>query len=163
VILALEPHGGAPEVCLWTFSASSVGQAYQGGSHLWGWRRRDRGRTAQEHGINCPKKKLDDMTKKVPKGLSREARTLWKGVVNTWTMDEPGLVLLEMACRSLDRRRDAELTLAEEGAVQIDRFGQRKPHPCVGIIRDEVTSFCRCMKALGLDVAGAAAKGEPPL
>ncbi|MGA8310171.1 MAG: hypothetical protein WB755_09090 [Terriglobales bacterium] len=46
--------------------------------------------------------------------------------------------------------------------TQTDRFGQIKAHPCMGIIRDEISSFVRLLKQLGLDVVGAAANARPP-
>jgi phage terminase small subunit len=99
---------------------------------------------------------------KMPKGLSRESQRLWKSTVNTWVLDGPGLTLLEDACKSLDRRRAAEAVVRKEGMTQVDRFRQIKAHPCMGIIRDEVSSFVRLLKQLGLDVAGAAENARRP-
>jgi P27 family predicted phage terminase small subunit len=98
----------------------------------------------------------------IPKGLSSEARRLWKATAETWVLDGPGLTLLEDACKSLDRRRAAEALVRKEGMTQTDRFGQIKAHPCMGIIRDEISSFVRLLKQLGLDVAGAAESSRPP-
>ena len=98
----------------------------------------------------------------MPKGLSPEAKRLWGATVDTWTLDGPGFTLLEDACKSLDRRRAAEKLVRKEGMTQTDRFGQIKAHPCMGIIRDEISSFVRLLKQLGLDVAGAAANAPPP-
>jgi P27 family predicted phage terminase small subunit len=98
----------------------------------------------------------------MPKGLSPEARRLWKATVDAWMLDGPGMTLLEDACKSLDRRRAAEKLVLKEGMTQTDRFGQIKAHPCMGIIRDEISSFVRLLKQLGLDVAGAAANARPP-
>jgi P27 family predicted phage terminase small subunit len=101
------------------------------------------------------------MSAGIPKGLSAEATRLWKATVDTWQLDAPALTLLEDACKSLDRRRAAEKLVQKEGMTQTDRFGQIKAHPCMGIIRDEISSFVRLLKQLGLDVAGAAALTKP--
>jgi P27 family predicted phage terminase small subunit len=102
------------------------------------------------------------MSSGIPKGLGAEATRLWKGTVDTWQLDAPALTMLEDACKSLDRRRAAEKLVAKEGMTQTDRFGQIKSHPCMGIIRDEISSFVRLLKQLGLDVAGAAAMAKSP-
>jgi phage terminase small subunit len=98
----------------------------------------------------------------MPKGLSGEARRLWRDTVSAWTMDGPGFVLLENACRCLDRLRAAEKVVAKQGQTFVDRFGQVKSHPAMTAIRDENTTFVRILKQLGLDVAGGAGKSQPP-
>jgi phage terminase small subunit len=97
----------------------------------------------------------------MPKKLSPEAKRLWKTTVDTWTLDGPGFVLLENACRCLDRLRAAEKVLANKGVTFLDRFGSPRPHPAMSIVRDENTTFVRILEQLGLDVAGAAAKARP--
>lgn len=95
---------------------------------------------------------------KMPKGLSPEARKLWTVTATTWALDQPAYVLLENACRCLDRLREAEKAVREAGQTFTDRFGQIKPHPSLATIRDENTTLVRILKQLGLDVAGAAEK-----
>lgn len=96
------------------------------------------------------------MEASTPKGLSGEARRLWQSTCDGWTLDGPAFVLLENACRCLDRLRTAEKAIAKEGVTFRDRFGSPRPHPAMGIVRDENTTLVRILKQLGLDVAGAA-------
>lgn len=66
----------------------------------------------------------------LPKGLSIEARRLFRQTCEQYAIDDaPSLVLLGNAYRALDRLREAEGKVKAEGAVYADRFGQPKAHP----------------------------------
>jgi hypothetical protein len=51
----------------------------------------------------------------MPPGLSGEAQRLWRTTVNEFRIDDgPSFALLENACRSLMRLRDAEVLIRKE-------------------------------------------------
>jgi P27 family predicted phage terminase small subunit len=90
-----------------------------------------------------------------PKSLSHEAKDLWRKITEGWQLDESALKLLEMACESLDRMREAQRIIKEQGLTTADRYGKSVAHPCVLIERDSKQSFLRFMRALELDVEPA--------
>jgi P27 family predicted phage terminase small subunit len=87
-----------------------------------------------------------------PKGLSDEARKLWRSICSDFEMDASGLALLAEACYSLDRLRQAQALIRNEGITVQDRFQQPKQHPATLIERDARNQFVKCLKALNLDV-----------
>jgi phage terminase small subunit len=88
-----------------------------------------------------------------PAGLGAESRKLWDQTVEEYGItDAASLALLQNACRSLDRLRQAERTVAKDGATYRDRWGQPRPHPAALQIRDENLTFQRCLKGLALDL-----------
>ena len=73
-----------------------------------------------------------------PKHLSAEARRLWDRLTTDYVLDDAGgMLLLRSALEAFDRLQDARKTLATDGAIVRDRWGQPKPHPALAIERDE--------------------------
>jgi len=98
-----------------------------------------------------------------PKGLSAEARRLWHALRTDYEIsDSAGLLLLETAMRSYDRALQARKTIAVEGAIVLDRFGQRKPHPLLALERDARLVMMKALQELHLDVEAVGAVGRPP-
>lgn len=98
----------------------------------------------------------------IPKGLSPEARRLWRETSSTYVVEDAHhRELLELACRSLDRMLEARRLLAADGLVSVDRFGQRKPHPAISIEKGAAETFMRALKELGLDAPEPGRPGRP--
>jgi phage terminase small subunit len=70
--------------------------------------------------------------------------------------------LLVLAGEAWDRCEQARETLAQEGLVAYDRFGQSRSHPCIAVERDSRIAFARLLRDLGLDDEGPAQLGRPP-
>lgn len=87
-----------------------------------------------------------------PAHLSPEAAAWWDKINSGWTLDDPGLLLLESALESFDRMRQAQKILKKEGQVVRDRFGQPKAHPATLTERDSKTTMLRIFKGLNLDL-----------
>jgi len=88
-----------------------------------------------------------------PKGLSVQARRLWRQLSEGFDISDPaGLSLLEVAVRSFDRALEARRILDAEGLIILDRFRQRKMHPAFMIERDSRAMMMRALKALNLDL-----------
>lgn len=99
-----------------------------------------------------------------PVGYSAEARRLWRDVVEGWTLDPPALVVLDAACRALERVRQAQAFLKRDGLLTKDRFGQLRAHPAALIERDAKQTFLRSLRALDLDLEPLHARpGRPSL
>lgn len=87
-----------------------------------------------------------------PKHLSTEARRQWSRLRDDFAIDDAaGLLLLQSALEAFDRLQDARRTLATEGAITRDRWGQPKPHPALGVERDAATRMHSALRLLKLE------------
>ena len=87
------------------------------------------------------------------KALSTEAGRLYRKIRRQWAIrDEPGLTILLTAVQALDRLRTAQRTLAVEGIIKPDRFGQDKPHPAVEVEQKARSGLLLALKSLNLDL-----------
>lgn len=99
----------------------------------------------------------------LPKGLSIEARRLFRPTCEQYAIDDaPSLVLLGNACRALDRLREAEGKVKAEGAVYADRFGQPKAHPAAARVDAENLTLQRSLRELGINLAPLPWQSRPP-
>ena len=98
-----------------------------------------------------------------PSELEARGRAFWTAIVASYDLDDHGLALLRLAAVALDQHEAARLALVEAGSpITTDRFGQAKPHPAVGIMRDCAVTFARLTRELNLaDEAVEAAR--PPV
>ena len=60
--------------------------------------------------------------------------------------------LLVLAGQAWDRATEAREFLAEDGAVIVDRFEQKKPHPAVQIESQAMLNFAKLLREIGLDL-----------
>jgi P27 family predicted phage terminase small subunit len=88
-----------------------------------------------------------------PAGLSSEAKRWWRQLQHEYGIEDPGgLLLLQTGMEAFDRMRDAQATIARDGAVVTDRFGQPKPHPATVVERDSRAGMLAALRALNLDI-----------
>jgi P27 family predicted phage terminase small subunit len=100
---------------------------------------------------------------KPPSDLSFEAKKLWKSIQAEYGIeDATGITYLDTGCRFFARMREAQATIAREGAVVKDRFDQLKPHPAAIIERDAASSMIKAFRQLNLDVEPLKTIGRPP-
>ena len=90
---------------------------------------------------------------RAPEGLQSRSQRLWSAVNKDFELAPHELALLEEALRALDRADQARTIVDEFGPVTVDRFGQARVHPAVGVERDARGLFVRCLRELGLDAA----------
>jgi len=88
----------------------------------------------------------------VPTGLSQETRAWWAQVVRDYELEGGHLKLLEMACRMLDRTKEARATLKKRGLTGKDKYGVARVHPCIVIERASALAFARLLRELNLDL-----------
>ncbi len=92
------------------------------------------------------------MSKAKPPGhLSAESKRIWREIVRDYEIDRAAELLLVAALEAKDRRDQARLEIEKDGAVLVDRFGQRKVSPWVAIERDSGMALCRAWRLLGFD------------
>ncbi len=90
-----------------------------------------------------------------PKGLSPAARKLWREICSDWLLDRPALLVLKAGLEAHDRMLEAQLILAVDGPIILDRFHQKKMHPAALVERDSRAAMLAALRALKLDL-------EPP-
>ena len=100
---------------------------------------------------------------KPPKGLSPEARKWWRLVTSDWALDESQLLVLETALESLDRVRQAQAQVAQDGLVlKNEKTGAVVGHPSLRLEKDAKNQMLRAWKQLNLDVEPPGSIGRPP-
>ena len=88
-----------------------------------------------------------------PSALSPEARGWWRRLCREYAIeDEGGRLLLQMGLEAFDRMREAQQSIAQDGVVTTDRFGQRKAHPLLTTERDARAQMLMALKQLNLYV-----------
>ena len=63
-----------------------------------------------------------------------------------------GLEVLRLFCEALDRLRDAQRRIQQDGPTYSDRFGQLKAHPLLAVERDARSQMLQALRALNLTV-----------
>jgi len=90
------------------------------------------------------------MAAKPPANLGKQGRKLWVATMKGAKASEHDLVLLETACRALDRLHICRERLGVEGLTVTGRYGQAVAHPLIEIERVAATEFRAALKLLGL-------------
>ena len=97
-----------------------------------------------------------------PATLSEEAQAVWRSIASEYDIDDAGgIAVLNAACESFDRMRQAAAIVNAEGMVVADRFGQSKPHPATIIERDARAAYLSGIKQLRLDDESDEKGGKP--
>jgi len=92
------------------------------------------------------------MTEKPPKHLSREAKKIWKNVVEGWQMDARTLALLQVACESWDLMTECRKKIEEAGLIIRAPSGQLRKNPSCEILKSAKDGFLRAWQHMNLDV-----------
>ena len=88
-----------------------------------------------------------------PQKLSKESKLWWTRLVEEYDIRDPGgELLLETALTALDRMREAQRQLEQDGSVLTDRFGQKKAHPATVLERDSRAGLISALRQLNLDI-----------
>lgn len=91
-----------------------------------------------------------------PKSLTCESAALWGKILSDWPIsDAAHLRVLQAGLESLDRAESCRQRITVDGEIQIDRFGQSKPHCLLAAERDSRAAFVHAIRALGLDPSEA--------
>jgi phage terminase small subunit len=94
------------------------------------------------------------MARKAPPAhLAKPTAAWWKAVVADYELEPHHVRLLTLAAEAFDRGEQARRAIARDGAYFNNRFGDRKPHPALGVERDSRLAFARLLRELDLDGA----------
>lgn len=89
-----------------------------------------------------------------PRHLKAAGRAMWRRLMADYPLEDAGAqALLLAACEAAQRAEEARALVDRDGAIVLDRFGQRKPHPGVQIERDARTQMIAALRALRLEGA----------
>lgn len=102
------------------------------------------------------------MNEETPEYLAEPTRKWFEEVCSDYELESHHTRLLEMACQAWDEFQAARAAVAEHGLTIVDRYGQRRESPEVGIARQAKTQFCRLIRELALDVAPPPEAARPP-
>jgi P27 family predicted phage terminase small subunit len=90
---------------------------------------------------------------KAPKTLSREAKNLWRGIQEEYSIEDAGgLAILQAGLEAFDTMRRCQKIIGREGMQLPDRFGQMKAHPLLTVERDSRAQMLGALKQLNLDL-----------
>ena len=92
---------------------------------------------------------------KAPEHLSVEAKKLWRSTCENYSIDSQAAMILQVGLEALDRREQARREIASGGATMLDRWGQLKPSPWIGIERDAAGTLMKAFRLLGMDLSQA--------
>jgi hypothetical protein len=87
---------------------------------------------------------------------------MWRRVVAEYDMGLASLDVLHQGLLALDKARDARAVLDSEGVIQVDRFGQSKPHPAASVYKAMSELYLKAMSLLRLDLEPVGDIGRPP-
>lgn len=85
--------------------------------------------------------------------ITKEGKKLRKSILSEFDFsDQAGLEILDRAVESFCRMREAEAIIDKEGLTIVNRFGEKKEHPCLNTERKSRGQFLLAIKQLNLDV-----------
>jgi P27 family predicted phage terminase small subunit len=88
---------------------------------------------------------------KPPRNLKKAGKNLWQSVADTFVLEEHDITLLTALCETLDRKNLAEQELKTAGALTFtNRYGEKRPHPAVAIVRDCNALMAKLRRELNL-------------
>jgi hypothetical protein len=97
-------------------------------------------------------------------GIEDAAAKLIAKIEREYEIRDPGgLLILSLAKEALGRLREAQMILAAEGCIVLDRFGKPKQHPATLVERDSRTALLAAIASLHLDIEPLRDRaGRPP-
>ena len=93
------------------------------------------------------------MAIEAPTHLSGASAKLYRRLAEEYRLDyEPhALEVLRLACEALDRCTQARQAIERDGPFVTNRFGEKRPHPAIGVERDSRIAALRALRELSLD------------
>lgn len=89
-----------------------------------------------------------------PKGLSAEAKGLWREITSEHVIDDAASrTLLRQLCESLDGVRACQKQVKRDGLMIAGSTGQLRPHPLLVTEAEYRRAILACVRALRLDLA----------
>lgn len=97
-----------------------------------------------------------------PSGLTAGSTRIFAALVEEYAIqDAGGREILRSGLMALDQAEKAEARIVKDGQVQVDRWGQVKPHPLLPVARDFRAQWLASLRALNLAVGELPRVGRP--
>lgn len=97
---------------------------------------------------------LDAARAKAPPHLGEHGRVLWADVIRDHEVDDAAArALLLRACEALDRLRQVQAIIAEQGLTVAGYRKQPRPHPLLAVEAEQSRVLLACFRGLNLDLA----------
>jgi phage terminase small subunit len=101
--------------------------------------------------ILVKRSKSSKKAQKSPHNLKKAGEKLWESVAETSRLEEHDITLLTALAETLDRKNEALVELKKAGHLTfVNRYGETRPHPLVGIVRDCNASMAKLRRELNL-------------
>lgn len=97
-----------------------------------------------------------------PRHLSPASKRWFRQVSDNYALEPHHVRLLTLAAESWDRAAMARESIAKNGLVYKDKFGNPRARPEVAVERDSRLAFARLLRELGLDAAPPPDAQRPP-
>ena len=88
---------------------------------------------------------------KAPTHLSKQAKKIYRTVMEEWKLCESEQILLVCALESYDRAQQARLQIEKSGLFFKTPSGQIKPHPSLKVERESKALFLNAWRMLKLE------------
>src|SRR4051812_9349715 len=89
-----------------------------------------------------------------PRGLGSHGRKLWRGVVSKYDLRPDERILLESACRTLDRVHALDAAMEGQPLTTTGSMGQQREHPLLSEGRQQQSLLNRTLAQLHLPDEG---------
>jgi phage terminase small subunit len=88
---------------------------------------------------------------KPPRNLKKAGKKLWRSVAEAFVLEEHDICLLTALAETLDRKNLAAQELKAAGSLTFEnRYGEKRPHPAVAIVRDCSALMAKLRRELNL-------------
>jgi len=99
---------------------------------------------------------------KPPKHLSREAKSLWKAILEEYDLQPSEQAILKLALENYDRAQTCRQQIDREGATVADPSGRIRAHPALQAEKNAVSAYLQAMRLLALNEEPPKPIGRPP-
>lgn len=89
-------------------------------------------------------------SRRAPRGLGTRGRKFWRDTWAEFELSDAETVILEEACRTIDRLDGLDETIKKDGMTTTGSAGQTIVHPAVQEARQQQLTLHRLIAALGL-------------
>ena len=110
--------------------------------------------------VFCPhnptKRRFPVTSHRIPTGLGKAGKALWRQITNEWELDPRELALLTAACRQTDDVALLEVALAKDGLITVGSMGQPRLNAVITELRQSRLAAAKLLVDLRLPSEDAA-------
>ena len=88
---------------------------------------------------------------KVPKHLSREAKSLWRSILEEYDLEPSDKALLKVALENYDRAQKCREQIDHDGPTITDPSGRVRAHPALQAEKNALSHYFQAMRLLCLN------------